>query len=134
MDLVIDANPFIAGFLKDSTSRRIMLLSKLHLYSPDWLEHELSSNEKELIEKFSNADKFSETKSILLEFVTLVPQKEYSEFVGEASKLTKHAKDIPYFALALKLKCPIWSNEKSFKSQSKVKVYDTSELVREFNL
>jgi len=134
MDLIIDANPFIAGFLKDAASRKIMLLSKLHLYSPDWLEHELSRNEKELAEKFPNADKFSETKSILLKFVTLVPQKEYFEFVGEASKLTKHAEDVPYFALALKLKCPIWSNEKSFKSQSQVKIYDTSDLIKEFDI
>ena len=34
-----------------------------------------------------------------------------------------------YFALALKLDCPIWSNEKAFKKQSVVKAFSTSDLI-----
>jgi predicted nucleic acid-binding protein len=40
-----------------------------------------------------------------------------------------HLKDVEYFALALKLDCPIWSNEKAFKKQSRVKVISTKELI-----
>ena len=43
-----------------------------------------------------------------------------------------HAKDVPYFALALSLNCPIWSDEKSFKKQNKVEVYSTADVVIKF--
>jgi len=36
--------------------------------------------------------------------------------------------DMAYFALALKLNCAIWSNDKKLKEQDKVKVYNTHEL------
>lgn len=38
-----------------------------------------------------------------------------------------------FFALALKLNCPIWSNENLHKKQSKVKIYSTSELIKELS-
>ena len=39
-------------------------------------------------------------------------------------------KDTAYFALALKLKCAIWSNDKKLKEQDKVTVYNTGELMK----
>src|SRR3990167_9388768 len=103
MILVIDANPFIAGFLRNSTSRQIILSEKIFLYSPDWLIDEFERNESELMERFSDSDGFFETKRILFKFVKIVPKQEYSIRMEEASKLAKHTKDVPYFALALLL-------------------------------
>ena len=134
MILVIDANPFIAGFLRNSGSRLIILSGKVRLYSPDWIEQEFNRNEKELVKKFSDTSKFSETKRLLFTFLNIIPHSEYSPYIKEASNLTKHTKDIPYFALALYLNCAIWSEERSFKKQSKVKVYSTSELLEEVGL
>lgn len=134
MILVIDANPFIAGFLRDSSARLIILSDKVRLNSPDWIKQEFDNNEEELVEKFPNSGKFSETKRMLLEFINTVPYSEYSAQMEEASELTKDIKDVPYFALALKLNCAIWSDEKSFKKQSKVKVFTTSELFKELGL
>ena len=37
-------------------------------------------------------------------------------------------KDDPYFALALSLNCPIWSDEEAFKQQSRIKVFNTKKL------
>ena len=42
--------------------------------------------------------------------------------------LAPHLKDVEYFALALKLDCPIWAQEKAFKKQSGVKIFATSDL------
>jgi len=33
-----------------------------------------------------------------------------------------------YFALALKMKCPIWSNDKRLKEQKTIKIISTDEL------
>ncbi len=37
--------------------------------------------------------------------------------------------DIIYFALALKLKCCIWSNDKALKRQDRIMVLSTKELL-----
>lgn len=41
-------------------------------------------------------------------------------------------KDTPFLALALKLKCPIWSNDSDFERQNLVKVYKTSYILKKF--
>ena len=82
------------------------------------------------MEKFSNSADFFETKKLLFKFGNIVSESDYSAYIKDASKLTKHIKEIPYFALALSLNCAIWSDEKSFNQQSKVKVYSTSELIK----
>ena len=134
MIAVIDANSFIAGFLRDSTSRKLILSDKLTLFSPDWLINEFERNESELMDKFPISSKFSETKKLLFRFVKIVPFEEYSKRIEEASRLSKHKKDIPYFALALSLDCPIWSDEKSFKQQSRIEIYSTSDFVKKLEL
>jgi len=35
-------------------------------------------------------------------------------------------KDTPFLALALKLQCPVWSNDGDFEKQNLVEVYKTS--------
>ena len=65
-------------------------------------------------------------KSVLIE--------EFSDKLLEAKKICLDEKDIPYFALALKLDCPIWSGDKKLKEQEKVRVYNTKELVENFGL
>jgi len=66
----------------------------------------------------------------LRRFVGVVPDEEFKDFGDDAKQLLEeHIKDIPYFALALFLKCGIWSNEKRFKRQSRIKVFSTSDLI-----
>jgi len=133
MRLVIDANPFISGFLRDSATRKIMLSEKIQLYSPDWMKDEFERNEEGLKKKFPASADFAETKKILFSFVTLVPAAYYEELLEDARNLTPHSKDVPYFALALQMKCPLWSAEKEFKKQSRAKIFSTAELLKELH-
>ena len=66
--------------------------------------------------------------------IIIVPEYEYTHLFSEARRLAPHTKDVPYFALALRLRCAIFSDEKAFKNQSKVKIYSTSELVKELGV
>jgi len=47
-------------------------------------------------------------------------------------ELNKYEPYISYIALALKLNCPIWSNDTDLKQQDRIKVYNTKELLEEF--
>ena len=75
-------------------------------------------------------DKFLETIKSRIKFI---PFGYFLDKRDEAKELSKELKDIAYFALALKLNCAIWSGEKSFKQQSKVKVFNTKELLDELS-
>ena len=67
---------------------------------------------------------------VLRLFVGTVPDEEFKDFAGKAKQLLgEHLKDIPYFALALYLNCGIWSNEKRFKKQVRIKAVSTSDLI-----
>ena len=51
--------------------------------------------------------------------------------MGEAEKISPGLKDTQYLALALKLNCAIWSNDKKLKKQDKVKIFSTEDLKNE---
>ena len=49
----------------------------------------------------------------LNEIITIIPLEEFSRYLDEAEKISPDPDDIIYFALALKLKCGLWSNDKT---------------------
>ena len=81
---------------------------------------------------FSLSD-FEAFIGILKMRVMFIPLEQFLDKADEAKELAPHLKDVEYFALALRFDFPIWSNEKSFKKQSKVKVFSTSDLVSFFS-
>jgi len=59
-----------------------------------------------------------------------IPKEEIDAFIEKAEKISPDPKDVPYFALALKLRCSLWSNDKALKEkQDAVQVYSTQELI-----
>ena len=68
-----------------------------------------------------------------LENATAVPVEEYAPFKQKAlSPCPKgHEGDWPFLALALKLGCPLWSNDSALKKQSTVKAFSTDDLASE---
>ena len=69
--------------------------------------------------------------NVLFSALSVVPKEKYSDFIGEAEKFSPDEKDVMYLALALKLKCAVWSNDKKLKQQDRVKVYSTEDLRNE---
>jgi len=133
-ELIVDASILFSFFKKDSIRRQLtkdLLNKNCKLISPYFILEELRS-EKDKILKFSKVSigEFEFTLSTLKDEIELILKEEYQEFLTEAKKLSPHDKDAPYFALSLSLNnCPIWSDEKAFKEQSKIKIFSTKELL-----
>lgn len=136
MQLVADTNILIS-FFRDNPVRFIIINAQsldLELYSPEhcW---------QELLKIKSSISKYSKLQSVqidsifeeLKESIGIIPDEFSKSFESQAKQLI-HNKDIPIFALALKLGCAIWSNEPGFKRQSSVNIFSTSDLVRELKL
>lgn len=71
---------------------------------------------------------------ILRRKIIIVPEEEFLKYREKAEEICPDPKDIVYFALALLLKCSIWTNEKKLKEQDNVKVYSTHELMKLFGV
>jgi len=138
MDLVIDANrlfSLVIGKKLHSATMDIFFSDNADFFAPFRMLAELENNREEIRAKsgFSHED-FDNFISLLKLKVKFLPLEEFMDKVTEAKVISPHSKDIEYFALALKLNCAIWSDEKAFKKQSKDKVLNTSELLIELAL
>lgn len=109
--------------------------SRLSLLAPQLLFEETENNKEEIIEKSRlNGEEFEWLYTILKHNIEIIPEEEFLRFREKADEICPDPKDIVYFALALYLNCPIWSNEKKLKEQAKIPVYATHDLMKLFSI
>ena len=129
MDLVVDANVLFSALIKDRFSSALLFHDQFHLFAPEYLFTELEKHQEEIIEKAERTpEDFFRLCEKLKRRIAIIPLEELTPYVEEAEKLTPDPDDMAYFALALKLNCAIWSNDKKLKEQNKIEVYNTHEL------
>ncbi|MHC1624293.1 MAG: PIN domain-containing protein [Candidatus Methanospirareceae archaeon] len=130
LSIVVDANKVFAAFIAKGVVHDLLFSGKFKPVGPEKLLEEIERHKAEIAEKARMKLGDIELAIELLEpEFKLFSRPEYTVKISEGLKLAPHPKDVEYFALALKLDCPIWSNEKAFKKQSVVKVFSTSELL-----
>jgi predicted nucleic acid-binding protein len=136
--LVVDANIIFSALIKDNSITRKILNSKFfEFYCPYYVIRELNRYEDLIIlkrEKLNQKMPYNILLPLILKKINKIPKEEYEDKIKEAYEIMKDIdeKDTHYIALALKLNCPIWSNDNDLKKQNKVKVYNTKELLEEF--
>ena len=133
MELVVDANIIISSLICPSGKNCEMLFSdKLKLYIPEYLLGELDKYKKEISEKSGlSIEKIDLLSSLISLNLEIIPFSEFKEFIGKATKICPDPNDVEYFALALRLNCPLWSNDKKLKN-GQLKFLTTSEVLEMF--
>jgi len=133
MQLVIDANIVFAALIKAGSTADLITSPKLKLYSPPFLFDEFEKYKSYLLDKThrTSAD-FQQYLVVLKSNVHSIPLYSFQDYYAQAKELSPDPKDALYFALALKLKCPIWTNDKRLKNQGEIKILGTTELMQSF--
>ncbi|MBI2671393.1 hypothetical protein HYX16_00495 [Candidatus Woesearchaeota archaeon] len=139
MRLVVDSNILFTFFWKNSAFNKLSLKQELNLFSPFYALTEINKYSQEIIKKAKISEKeFKILKDELANNIEFISIKEYSLFIKQAQNLIKDLteyeknellNDLDFFALALKLNCPIWSNDKLLKKQDKISVLNTKEII-----
>jgi len=131
MDLVVDANIIIAALLKDGVTYQLFFSDRLRLFTTEYIFDELQQHSDELLQKTKRTvDEFHQLLDILHRRMIVIPALDLRPFVHQAEHITPDADDLVYFALALKLGCGLWSNDKVLKTaQAVVPVFSTKEIV-----
>lgn len=133
MRLVIDTNRIMAGLLKDSTSRRIILHDSFSFFAPDYIETELRKHRPYLMKKAKiQKPDFDLLMDTLLEHVILVPFEDFEHEYGHATRImaTIDENDSPFLAVGLALGIRnIWTEDRHFLRQDFLKVCSTRDLI-----
>src|SRR3989344_2482548 len=129
--LVIDANILFSALIRDNVTAKIIFEDEIILYTPEFIVEEFLKHKDLILGKTSRTnEEFIQIMHALKDVIAIIPKEEYSKFMKEAEKITPDKKDVLYFALALKLRCGIWSNDKKLKTQNKIKIYSTEDLLK----
>ncbi|MDD9954205.1 MAG: PIN domain-containing protein [Candidatus Woesearchaeota archaeon] len=126
MDIVVDANILFAACIRDGLTRALLFHTSLRPYVPAFVFEEVTKH-KATIEKKTrnNADAFF---AVLRTYIEVVPEEELLPFLEEALQISPDPNDVHYIALARKLRCPLWSQDKKLKEQRFVQVFTTEEM------
>jgi len=127
MNIIVDANIIFAALIQEGPNAELLFDSKLEVYTVDFFYIELINHKAEVFKKTRRGD-FAVFLEAINDIFTVIPSVVLWPHVKEALELCPDPDDIPYFAAALYLDCPIWSNDKKLKEQDKVKVDSTDEL------
>lgn len=132
MKLVIDANVLFSALIRDNVTRKLLLHDELILYAPKFILEEFFEKLSELSEK-TEVDEITLTNKsqelISLSNMQIISNENFQEHIEKAKQISPDKDDVMYFALALKLNCSIWSNDKELKKQNIIKIYSTDELI-----
>jgi len=127
MKLVVDTNILFSFFKELSLTRSILLSPELELISPEVAISELKKY-SEVIEKKSKVNFYSELNN-LEKIILFVSKKQYADFLLMAEKISPDPDDAEFFALCIKEKCALWSNDSLLKNQNRINVLSTQDLI-----
>jgi len=133
--LVVDTNIIIGALLKDSLIRNLILRDMFDLYSLFLSQEEVRKYIPLIMERTGiPRNEIENTLSGIYSHITLMNHKMLDETIAEARSVMDAIDpgDTSFLALALALPVDgIWSDDKHFQKQSRVKVWTTEALLQE---
>jgi predicted nucleic acid-binding protein len=132
MRLVLDTNILIAALIKDSITRRILLLPDLEFLLPAFALDELEKHRGKIVRAARlKRDELDLLLTLLLTSVTVVPFERIAPYLPEADILIGviDPDDVPFVALALAEDHDgIWSNDRAFERLPGIQCWTTPRL------
>ncbi|MBI4415862.1 MAG: PIN domain-containing protein [Euryarchaeota archaeon] len=129
----MDANVLIAALMRDSMTRRILVLGGHELHVAEYVFEEIEGHWEELSSRSGLApDAFRAVLTLLRAHVAEHKVAEYGELLAAAIRLLKDrdADDAPYVALALAIHADaLWTEDRELSSLDAVRVARTKDLV-----
>jgi len=132
MELVIDANILMSALIaSNGVTFDLIFDEKLRLFSPEFLFKEIEKHKDEIMFKSGLLEsEFDFLFSILYSKIDVIQKKEFESFIDKTKEITPDENDTEYLALAFKMNCSLWSNDKILKEQKYIHIVNTSELIK----
>jgi predicted nucleic acid-binding protein len=119
-------------FWKNSVTRRMLMDQGLDLFAPEFALEEINKYKNEILQKTNLTEQeFISLRKELAIAICFISVEEYKQFFKQAIVASPDENDIDFFALALKMDCSLWSNDKNLKQQDKVKILNTKQVLEQ---
>ncbi len=136
MIVVLDTNVIISALIKDSLTRKVIIESGLNFVYPEISLHELRKHKKTIIDKSGLPEKdIDKLLDKLLEYVVLIPTEGVKSHLDEAKNIIQKIdpNDVVFIAAALAFRnSVIWSDDRDFERQKRVRIVKTKDFARLF--
>ena len=130
MKIIIDNNILFSLIKPDSTASKIFENKSIKFIAPEFIKSELDNHSLECMKKSGlSENQFNLRRKEVESRITFYDVTFYKALLKKALKMISDPDDSPYLALALAIKCPIWSNDAHLKEQLPVDVLTTKDLI-----
>ena len=133
MKVILDVNVILSALIRDSTTRKIILNSEFDLYFPEPSLHKIRKYKDYILEKFGlKEEEYDKIMATLFKYIKVVPFEEIEKNWNEAKEIMEYIdpEDVVFIATALSISdSVIWSNDRHFEKQDKVKVLKTEDII-----
>jgi len=132
--LVVNTSVLFAALLKKSTIRKLLLNPFFEFYVPEFCIEEIERHVEETADRSGvGAENVYLLLAVFLVSVQVVPAEKLLKRYKEAERIIGKidTDDVPFIALALSFPNDgIWSEDKHFLRQKKVRVWRTRDLLK----
>lgn len=135
MKLVIDTNILLSALIKNSFTRELIIKSGVQFFYPKISFKELTKYKKYVLKKSGMTEKnYLKVLGVLMEKISLVSLDKFEDKIKEAKKLIGliDKDEVVFLACALSLKTDIWTDDKDFKKQKKVRILTSQNMAKKF--
>ena len=133
MRFIVDTNRIIAGLLRDSTTRQILLHPLFEFHAPDFLLLEIERHKELILRKSSLSESaFQIIFDLLIGNIEVVPMSDIKNHLIEAEGVIGQIDpdDVAFIALALAIRNDgIWSEDNDFRRQDRIKIWSTGDIL-----
>lgn len=137
MKLIVNTNRIMASLIKDSLSRRILKFPGLRFATIHFGEMEILKYRKDILSKAQISEEdFDKAKMVLLKNIEIISDSAIQNKMEEAKEIMDNTdrKDSPFIAAALAVNNDgIWSDDRHFEKQNRIKVWKTKDLLDYIN-
>lgn len=131
MLVVADANELFGALISEGKTLELFFSSALEISSPEFILNEFDKYKKVICEKSGLTEQELLSSLLLISSrIKFFKTEDFADFFPEAKSISPDPNDVEYFALALKLNCPLWSEDKLLKRQGSVRVLSTSDVLK----
>ena len=131
MKLVVDSNRIMAALIKDSYSRKIILHGDLELLAINMSQKDIQKYNRDILSKAKlTEEQFSSIFEKLNERLIKLNDNSIKGKMKEAEEIMDKIDkdDTPFIAAALATKSDIWSDDRHFEKQNRIKIWKTKDL------
>ncbi len=133
MNIILDSNILFSALIKNSTTRRIILNYDGFFLFPSYIFVEMEHHIDELFKKSGLSQRgFDDLLHLILKKVLIVPHSTLAPYTKDALAIAQNIdiNDALFIACALAHHdSVIWSEDKKLKTQSRVRIFNTKEIM-----